>query len=206
VRYFIALILILFLLLCGAVSSSSKDLVDVSHTFRISAFGGAAHGCAVNGVTLTNRHVVDKRNSILEPLALFKFRYDFFENANRSGVGQSLLVSPFSDLATVQLDQVPPFGYAKLGAEPKIGDRIRWVEFDFRKAENAYKPRGRSGKVIAIFAGQIVLKTEAIEGASGGCAYNDANEVVGLMSYKRQAEDDEWVTVVVGFYGGWWAR
>jgi len=206
VRYFIILILVLFLLLCGVVSSSSEDLVDVSHTFRISAFGGAAHGCAVNGMTLTNRHVVDKRNSVLEPLALFKFRYDFFKNANRRGVGQSLLVSPFSDLATVKLDQAPPFGFAKLGPEPKVGDRIRWVEYDFRTDKNAYKPRGRSGKVISVFAGQIVLKTEAIEGASGGCAYNDENEVVGLMSYKREMEDDNWVTVVVGFYGEWWAR
>ena len=204
-RYLIAFILAL-LLAPTPTTLAGDDLVDVSYTFRISMYGGGAHGCAVNGKTMTARHVVDVRNSILEPLPKARFRYDFFENANRSGVGEAAMVSPFSDLAVVKLDKEPPFGYADLGPEPKIGDRLRWVEYDFRRASKAYQPRGRSGKVVSVFAGLIVIEAEATKGASGGCAYNDANEVVGLISYKKETDDEKWVTGIAGLYGEWWAR
>ena len=166
-------------------------------------YGGYAHGCAVNGKTMTARHVVDHRVAYGDLLRVLKFRYDFFDGGV-AGIGRSVTVRASTDLATVSLDKEPPFGYAKVGSKPERGDRIRWVEYDAREDKKAFRPRARSGEVVSTFAGTIILKLDATQGASGGCAYNDANEVVGLMAFVGETDDDKSVTGVIGFYDEWW--
>ena len=164
--------------------------------------GAYGHGCAVNGKLITNAHMVDPRDSYdYEAPSVVYFRYEFADGT--SGIGKSAHISSVADLASITIDKNPPYGYARLGPEPKVGDRIFWVEYDFRKQKNVFKPRERDGKIIKIIAGHILLDEKVTRGASGGCAYNQAGGVVGLVTFGFTTHDGKTSTGIVGIWGDW---
>ena len=131
------------------------------------------------------------------------FRYEF--RGVHGGLAKSVAVVESSDIALIALGAPSPV-YAELGPSPKVGDRIRWVEYDWRMRDRFMNPIGREAKVIGIWAGLLVLDGGVTEGASGGCAYNDAGQAVGLMTWYDfpTEEPAKQVGGVVGFWGGWW--
>jgi S1-C subfamily serine protease len=182
--------------------------VDVSYSFRLIHYGATGHGCAVNGLTLTNRHMVDPRPAGEEHKPAYKtrFRYAFTnEPTNTEGRGYSATISSVADLAIVKLDKEPPFGYARLApTAPAIGASIFWIEYDFRTVENIYRVRGRKAKVVSNVAGILALDQQTNPGSSGGCAYNAAGEVVGLIAFYHKAENGKRAGGIVSLYGDWW--
>ncbi len=175
-------------------------------SFAMSVFkGGYGHGCAVNSLTITAAHMIDPRiRGDFEAPKAMHFRYEFLSGLY--GSGHSTSMSKVTDLAVVELDQDPPMGYAVLSPiPPEIGEKIRWVEFDFRKQKNVFKPRWRDAKVVNIRLGEILLDKEATAGASGGCAFNESGEVVGLVTSMTRTNDGKRSTGVVGLWGAWWA-
>jgi len=130
-----------------------------------------------------------------------RFRYQFIDGT--VGRGYSDLISSVADLAVIKIDKPPPFGYAVLGEKPEVGDKISWTEFDFRKRKNIYKPREREGEVTNILAGVVFLDEKVTLGASGGCAYNDKDEVVGLVTFRMTTDDVKDSTGITGLWGDW---
>jgi hypothetical protein len=59
---------------------------------------------------------------------------------------------------------------------------------------------------MRIVAGHIVLDESPTSGASGGCVYNAAGEVVGLVTFGMQTFDMERVGGVTALYEEWWER
>ncbi len=185
-------------------SSHAKDFAP-EHTIVLKNRWSMGHACNVNGYTLTSAHLVDPREAgTTDPLPSMSFRYEI--PGVRGGRARSVAVVDNGDIdvAVMQLSGPPP-EYGELGPAPKEGDRIRWVEYDWRKNEDYMAPRGREAKVSRIRAGTIILDAAVTPGGSGGCAYNDAGQIVGLITWYSEGEDDEeGVGGVLGIFGGWW--
>jgi hypothetical protein len=197
---------ILTALTCGALLILAPQPTPAKadpgpYTFAIISPWGFAHGCAVNGATVTNRHVVDPVGKIgSEPPVMF-FRYEV--PGSHVGIGKGVAISPASDLAEVVLNR-PPKDYAILAPAPKIGDRLTWVEYDFRKTKDILKPRVRTARITHEVAGHLILDKAPTPGASGGCAYLDDRTVVGIIMAYVPAKDGDPAGMVLSLYGDWW--
>lgn len=189
----------------GLFGKDKPEQVDVSYTFRMRHYGATGSGCAVNGMTITNRHMIDPREAEdFGPLHKVRFRFEFMRQGTR-GRGYSKTVSNHADLAIVVLDKDPPSGYAKLGPKPQPGDVISWVEYDWRKQDDLYAQRRRSAEVIRTTMGMALVKEGPSSGASGGCAYDSNGDVVGLMTFYRNTEDRKQSGGIEALWGDWWA-
>lgn len=191
--------------LFGRDKKDRPSQVDVSYTFRFRHYVGTGSGCAVNGMTITNRHMVDPRGSgnFSAPHKV-RFRYEFLDGVTQ-GRGFSVRVSNYADLAVVKLDKEPPFGYGKLGAKPQPGDEVFWVEYDWRKQEDIFAQRGRRATVLRTTMGMVILNDPVNLGASGGCAYNINGDIVGLMTAWYDTDDGKSSAGVEGLWGDWWS-
>ncbi len=172
------------------------------HSFSFRHFRASGHGCAVNGVTITNRHMVDpRRPGDFSPPHKIRFRYEFPDGT--VGIGYSKKLANAADIAIVVLDKEPA-SYAILGDKPELGDHLTWVEYDFRKRANVFQPRVRRGKVVTIMSGHIYLDQDVVNGASGGCMYSEDGKVVGIITAKKRTNDRKWSAVATALYGDWW--
>jgi len=164
---------------------------------------GTGHGCAVNGLVLTNAHMVDPRERYdYDVPAAVRFRYEF--PSGQTGRGKSFYISGVADLAIIELDQEPPSGYAELGDKPEEGDKIHWLEYDFKKRKNIFDDRWRDAKVIKVIFGDVLLDDHVVRGASGGCAFNEDGKVIGIVTYGRTTGDRKTSTGITGIWGDWW--
>ena len=195
----IVTLLSVFLAVHAVASDPPQDFSFYLQTQRM----GTGHGCAVNGLVLTNAHMVDPRDrdDFGQPHTV-RFRYEF--PSGQVGRGSSLFISSVADLAVVELDQVPPSGYAELAPKPKEGDTIHWLEYDFRKRKNIFKDRWQEAKVTHIFTGDVLLDREVVRGASGGCAFNEEGQVIGIVTYGMTTADSKASTGITGLWGDWW--
>jgi hypothetical protein len=187
-----------------AAVSASSELLENAYTLSIHTGRHlVAHGCAVNGVVLTNAHVVDLRakDEVDRVPPKVYFRYEFGPN---KGVGNSYGVSNLVDIAVIQLDQDPPYGFATLASRPEEGDKIHWFEFDYRKRKNVGKERRREGKIVNIAAGFVHLDENATRGSSGSCAYNKDGQVIGLITFGTSTGDGKGSAGIAGLWGSWW--
>jgi hypothetical protein len=185
--------------------SEEERKKESPYVFEIQKMGGGGHGCAVNGLIITNRHMVDPRREWWEgDLPKMFFRYEWPDET--AGVGHSVTVSAIADLAIVKLDKEPPNGYAPLATErPQEGDLVYWWEYDLRKQGDAFQPRYKEGKITTITAGHAILAKDVVQGASGGCAFNEYGEAIGLMSFGfGTTKDYKQNGGVTGFWGHWW--
>lgn len=175
------------------------------HTFAIFHYRGFGHGCAVNGIAITNRHMVDPRTeqTFYVPPGPIVFRFQFLNGP--AGQGRSIALSKAADLARVVLSQDPE-NYATLAVRgPAVGETLMWVEYDFRTQAEAFAARYRTSQVARSVAGHIILTDDPTPGASGGCAYNAAGEVVGLITFGMRTEDTKSAGGITALWGAWWA-
>ena len=192
--------ILLFLILACPVKA---DPPVPPHVFALHRYGGSGHGCAVNGITITNRHMVDPRSAgDFSPPHKMSFRYEFPDGVR--GVGYSDKISNISDVAIVVLDKNPTFYGVLAAGPPRIKEKIVWVEYDFRKRSNIYKARTRTAKVVTVRTGRVYLDRSVTPGASGGCSYNEAGEVIGLITGRVPTEDSKESGSITGLWGYWW--
>jgi len=167
---------------------------SAKHSFALFTQPGLGHGCAVDGLALTNNHVV--LDDVGEPMG---FRYSF--TGGPSGHGFVDASATTADIAILELAN-PPGIYAVRAMEPpNVGDTITWVEYDWREPADAFKDRHRSAKVLRLVGGAIIMDEVPVSGASGGCAYNAAGEVVGLVTFSIAGAGG-----VTGIWGPWGAK
>jgi hypothetical protein len=199
----LSIIVLALALLFPFAATAGKPAFGSKYSFMLNNKYVRAHGCAVNGYFLTNAHVIDPRSpGSSAPLPPMYYRYEF--RGEHGGVAASYGVSASADVGMLTKMRAPSYGYALLGDEPAIGDRIRWIEYDWRKNESMMRARGRHAKVTGVYAGTVMLDRGVTPGASGGCAYTDDGRVIGLMTFYMEAQDNERAGGIVGFWGGWW--
>lgn len=157
---------------------------------------GAAHACPVAGYLVTAHHVayrsIETQSGVLE----FPQSYLAEDGRGRLGGTKPVAGNEILDLALMTLPY--DIEFYKKGDLPARGSRVWWIEYNFREKIRAYNWLVREAKVINTRADHIVLSQPATPGASGTCVFNDANEVVGIISYGRILEDGGKITVAVG--------
>lgn len=81
------------------------------------------------------------------------------------------------DRATVTLAEPAFTVWAQLGPRPKQGDRVRWWG-NPRGIQNIY----RESIIAAVVPGQVVVEAMVCPGDSGSGIFNEAGQVVAVMS------------------------
>ncbi len=172
-------------------------------SIKMSARWSSSHACAVDGVVITNAHVVDRRlpTNMGDPIVPATFRYQQVDGPE--GIGELFAIIGSADIALVNLDQYPTYFAPRATEAPAEGDEVSWYEYDLRKNEDAYKRRRRTTRVVTDFAGTLVLKDKATTGASGGCLFNEVGEVVGLMTFQIPTDDGKRGTGIAGIWAHW---
>jgi hypothetical protein len=111
-----------------------------------------------------------------------------------------------SDLGWLELGKgAVKYPYTVASTRPNIKDKIYWIEYNFKRKKDAFRTERREAKVLRIIAGHIYVDEAPVSGASGGCAFNEAGEVVGIISgaYAVGTFARANVGVFVGIYGDW---
>src|SRR5574341_1302421 len=164
-------------------------------------FAVVASACAVEGVVLTNAHVVDVRPFDLAfPLSELRFE---------SAMGDRGIIGPlrglaFTDLAVVTTS-TPLTHFARVAAaEPAPGEAVWWALPSWQSRKRMLERTIVSGRVLRSWAGTLVIDRETESGASGGCVFNGSGEVVGLVTWGSEARDQREATMAVGLWGPWW--
>lgn len=68
--------------------------------------------------------------------------------------------------------------------------------FDNSGRKKFMAPRIKSGPILRVVADALSIDVEVQQGMSGGCALNDAGEIVGVVSWRNEFQDGVSGTVV----------
>lgn len=181
--------LVVFILALVFMSCAGRDLPvpDLAHASDdpqpaqvMSLIGrfGIGHACPVNEHIITAAHVAARvgRNHEQYPMSYV------YQQGTKTG-----LLKPSSDhppsqhvdlgWLDVELGDVPYFN--SLARDVYVGDKIFWFEYD-----KQFKKKRVDSKVVEVIAGHLVTKIPFARGASGGCIFNEDNEVVGIPVWR----------------------
>ena len=169
------------LLLCSCAARQQRIPLDlpgipqeVDPSLAImTANGQGGHGCPVDGVVFTARHVMWNKEE-------HRFEGATWSSRGRDGVAFVVGVSSVQDIVVLSIEDgvvtYLPRGWAA------VGDLVFWFEYDFRTRANGLRARRMFAKVLRIVARQYVLDGIPTGGGSGGCLINERGEAVGLIA------------------------
>lgn len=190
----------------GMTTAGGKDRIeggrpDTSGILRFVGRFNLAHGCPVGDVVLTAAHVIDPRP--FEPdVPLLPYRYS--DGAGNAGVVAPVSTERCADLGVMAVrpgSVVRP--YPRAAAEPRPGDRVWYVGYDWSGKKRAFAEKVYHAEVIRVVAGHLVLDEAGDVGSSGSCVLNQAGEVVAINTWGRQVGMGDEVEGVVGIWGDW---
>ena len=143
---------------------------------------GLAHACPVDEHILTAAHVAARMGT---DYGQYPMSYVYQQGA-KSGLltpSQDHPPSTFVDLAwfDVNLGDVPDFN--PRAKTVSIGEKVYWFEFDYSRKKVLRKEKIES-KVSHVIAGHLSTDRPFTRGASGGCIFNEAGEVVGIPIWR----------------------
>ncbi len=189
----LAAALLTLLVGCGPVRVSPPDIapyllapLDTRHTVRIFSAYGFASACAVGSYIYTAQHVMAPFGGI--PFLHDKMvSYTWSDEAGREGRLSPVGVSPYRDLGILE----PAFGdtpvYQRVAlVPPPIGETVHWIQYNKEDNENLdfFAPVPKFGVVVrSSIAGHITFDELPSGGASGTCLFNEADEVVGIVTW-----------------------
>ncbi len=205
--------LIVSMLAITALSCAPKILTRGAPSPRngdaaIQLFGRFAvgHACPCDGLILTAAHVAHplylRQGFRGEPIS-----YAWSDHMGNSGYLGSAYLMLSRDLGVLSVLTVlsgTPHYYRHATEEPALGERVRWVEYDYRGSREAYAPRHRTANVVRLVAGHLILGSGATPGASGACLFNAQDQVIGIMVGRQRVGVNEYVSVAVSVAGPWW--
>jgi len=143
--------------------------------------GGGGHACPIEGGVVTARHVMwDEYNK--------KFLGASWSYQGQRGAAFIVDESPYKDIVEIELSG-GTVTYLKMGTLPEIDDPVFWFEYDFRTKKNAYRARRRTGNVLRLVGGHIIIDAEPVAGASGTCLINAAGEAIGIIVASIETAD-----------------
>jgi len=139
---------------------------------------GIGHACPVDDHIMTAAHVAVKMG---RDYGQYPMSYVYQQGPLTGLLGPSLDHPPsmYADLAWLDVTLGDTPIYNRRAQDVSIGDKIYWFEYD----KSLHKEKV-SSKVVQIIAGHIATKRPFASGASGGCIFNEANEVVGIPVWR----------------------
>ncbi len=156
---------------------------------------GLAHACPVGGFIVTAAHVMEGANSLGVKI---EHRY-IYQQASRIGWLKPNYTFQHRDLGFMLVDSgdTPKFhNFAE--AFPLKGDRIHWYEYDYTKGVQMVKKRGR---VVSTISGHLSFTPGPTSGASGGCIYNESEDVLAVITWRLGKGNTGLAPLVLGRFG-----
>lgn len=194
------LALALLLYVCWHVRLALADeKPDTSRVLRLMGRWGSAHACPVwPNLVLTSAHVIEPRpfEASVPPVP-----YRYQDGQGRTGIVTPATAERCADLATLHVRQELGW-YVRADTEPKVGDTVWMLGFDWSSRSKAYGPKLIEARVTQVIAGNLYFDKTGEPGSSGSCVFNVRGEVVGINQGATIAPD--WtVGHAVGIYGSW---
>jgi hypothetical protein len=161
------------------------------------------HACPCDGLILTAAHVA-------HPLYLRPgyqnetIFYSWSDDLGHSGYLGSAFLHLSRDLGELKVLTGQPAFYRHAKIEPKIGETLHWIEYDYKDKQKAYAPIRREAHLVRNIAGHLILNDSPVRGASGSCLFNSGNEVVGVIVWSVRAGVTDYVGIAVSVAGQWW--
>ena len=87
--------------------------------------------------------------------------------------------------------------------QPEVDEQLWWAGYDYSKSKKMMRTDTVSGRVVTVFAGNIIINADSMPGSSGSCVLNNRSEVVGIVAWGSEPASGNEVTIVVGVYGKW---
>lgn len=190
--------------LCACASRAPIGLVpseqnSLNGAMQIIGRFSFAHACPCDGLILTAAHVAHplylKPGYQEEAIA-----YSWSDNRGGEGILRSEYLFLSRDLGVMRVESGMPAYYRHAKEAPKVGEMLRWQEFDFSSLDKAFAPKEREGKLLRAVAGHLILDHMPFGGASGSCVLNENNEVVAITAFSHRIG----AGIVVSVYGQWW--
>ena len=181
----------------GAEAPKAKVYLDKGVAlFTPTSFG---RGCPIKtgdepGSIVTARHLLAKSSS-----AGGFFDAYWSDQQGRSGYATLQGVSYAVDGATLHATGIQPFP-VKTGKPTKD---LYFFDYDYQNKETAFKSTLRTGKLIRLIGGYIIMDMAPSGGSSGGCIYNDQDEAIGIVVWSITLDNEEKIGIGVQFPEGW---
>lgn len=176
-----------------APAPSLSGVVSVTHRF------GMAQACPVDpDLAITNSHVID-------PFPLVK-EAPYLRARWNGGYLLPLDASWAEDLALVERDANAdpfPMTYPVAANAPAVGEQLWWGGYDWSKPGRALRFRTFTGRVVEVRGGVFSLDTETPGGTSGGCVLNARGEVVGVIAWGKEMDNQSSAAFAVSVWGRW---
>ena len=169
----------MIVMLGTAAGISGDSEIDTSNVLHLMGRHAVAHACPVAPhYAITAAHVIDPRWMDKEfPLIPYRFSND----DGVEGIAKPAGVFKEADVGLLILGPSPVEFYRLAEHAPKLKDKIFWIEYNDKKVNDAFRTEVREAEVVRVVAGHIYTDDAPVPGASGGCAFNEANEVVGII-------------------------
>lgn len=184
-----------------AVASAGQDATpDVTRIIALSGRFSVAQSCPIAPyLAVTNGHVVDPQP--FDPQAPLLPYY------GQSGVWAGMLRPRttvwVSDVALLSPAPELPSWYTIAKVEPRAGEKMWWVGYDWRNKDRAFAQRIFTGKVLRSVAGALIIDGETAQGSSGSCVLNASGEVVGIIEGLMGLDNSSSVTMVSALFPPW---
>jgi len=204
-------IVFIFSLFSARVYGADDPVPNMQSVLRVIGRFGISHACAVtDSIALSAAHVLDPFPSA--QTGLFGGYYQDYDG--NIGRVDAFGVSADRDLGVFNLAKGVPFKPSKIALRsPYPGERI-WIRgYELRNKKAALSMRLWHTKVLQSIAGHLILEDPVDHGTSGGCAYDERGDLVGIASsqymignrrndgFIQRLVDAELITIVVGIWG-----
>jgi len=150
---------------------------------------GLAHACPVEGRIITAAHVA---THITSGYQQYPVNYVYQQGALKgflAPIGPPLSSRDISQMVVDIGDQ--PI-YNPMAEKVEAGAGVYWFEYEYSSMEDMLRQVRRNAVVNRLVAGHVVFNAEPTAGSSGGCLFNEADEVVGIISFGLLVDGSEY--------------
>lgn len=154
--------------------------VNADGVMRIFTKDGFAHACPADGIIWSAGHVIEREG----PFRTLLRDYTWSDERGGFGYLEGYLTLPTMDLGVFHLSSGDPAYYAIAKELPEPGDRLYWIELDYSGIGNLFLAKKRSAEFVRIISKHMVMDELPNKGASGGCLFNEDNDVVGIVTWR----------------------
>lgn len=142
----------------------------------VTTYEGFGQVCPISpDVALTARHIAFTDSDGLEKTAI-PLRWSL-PGSFKGGVAKGQIFLYSLDIASVKSSSPFPFYYTVSPVDPKLGDEVTLVGYDW---EHGAKPVVAKGKIEGFSAGVMYFSKTPGPGSSGSCVFNKDGEVIGI--------------------------
>ena len=183
----------------GVVIQPAPEPEQLSLSLALIGRFGLAHACPVDGLIVTAAHVAVHRDMFGNETT----NSYLWEQGEKNGflAGYAPLAS--RDLAQLLSDgESLPLMASRADSGPSSGESVYWQQFNM--SSSPMRQEIQRGRVTDLGPGHFAFEPEPEDGASGGCVFNEAGGVLGIVVWSLGDNPLSRDGVAVTLTGQWW--